>query len=89
MFHKAETELLKQTFHKARIHTRIVELSQQIYQCVDSEVFPFLADQLPLNQPLETLIPAASPGVLYRLRTVFDCRYLLCCCRRPPSAPCW
>ena len=76
MFHKAETELLKQTFHKARIHTRIVELSQQIYQCVDSEVFPFLADQLPLNQPLETLIPAASPGVLYRLRTVFECRYL-------------
>lgn len=76
MYYQAELELLRNTFRKGRIRTQIAELSQPLYTCVDNEIFPFLTDRLPLEQPLQTLIPEAASGVLYRLRTAFDCRYL-------------
>lgn len=76
MFYKAELELLRDTFRRGRIHTQIAELSQPVGKYVDNEIFPFLAEHLPLDQPLQVLIPTAMPGVLYRLRDLFDCRYL-------------
>ena len=76
MFYKAEMDLVRDTFHRGRIRTQIAELSQPLYKCIDSQMFPFLAEQVPLTQPLRSLIPEASPGVLYRLRDLFDCRYL-------------
>lgn len=75
MFYEAELRILQETFRKCRIPTVIAELSTPLSEHADGTLHAFIASQLDMDKPIIEYVPPVRPGVIYRLRDPFDCRY--------------
>ena len=75
MFYEAELRILRETFRKCRIPTVIAELSKPLAENTDTSLHTFIASQMDMQKPLVEYVPPVQPGVIYRLRDPFDCRY--------------
>lgn len=76
MFYEAELRFLRDTFHKCRIQTHIVELSKSLKEQADINVHDFIASHLDMNKTLMEFAPNIEPVTIHRVSDPFDCRYI-------------
>lgn len=76
MFYDAELRLLRDTFQKCRIQTRIADLSLQPGERLEPGFHIFDNSIIDAAHPFREFVPPVKPGTIYRLTDPFGCQYM-------------
>lgn len=84
MSYQAELAFLRETFHKCRIHTDLMDPHIVVEDRPDINFYSIVSDTGVQERSLADLFPAMEPATIYKLSDAFNCRYMFCLL---PDAP--